>query len=1040
MRKNFTMKALLVAAVVLLQIMPATELRAQGSLKALSGTVLDEGGAPISGAVVEAVGSSTIVISGTEGTFSMNAPATTTTLRFTFLGMQPQEVAVGNATTFTVTMHPDAIGLNDVVVIGYGTMTKKDISTAVTTVASGELTDRASAFNIMQSLSGKVAGLKTVSLSGRPGGDTSIRIRGMGSINAGKDPIYVLDGIIGVDAAVINAANVESIEILKDAAATAMYGAQGSNGVVLITTKKGKAGTGTMTYDGRVGVSLLARTIDLLDSDEFMEVQRRAYAYSGQTMPHIIPNAQGQPQERYQKLFYYQMDGDNYKLDANGNLIASPKYNTDWQKEVTRPAISHDHILSFSKAVNGTSIYASGAYQDNQGLVRETYSKRLSGTVNVASKINDWISMRAMATAGRNQGNEMDGGFGQGPIRNMIEMPPIVPVQYEDGTWGRKNDYDLGEKAENPIRLLENRKNRWERTFAVFSLAGTFNITKNLTFTTQEDMQNQSNKNYDYGKAGLLDYSENNGGQANLSHGLVKKMSSENYFNYNNSFFDGKLTSDFVLGASWYYDYSESFGVNTSDYFDDFFEYNNLGVAEVLGSASSGMNKKTMNSYYFRMNHSFLDRYMLGFSFRADGASNFGANNKFGYFPSASAAWRISEEDFFQPLKNTVDELKLRVSYGVVGNSSIGNFQTMASYTSSSNLIINNQLSSYVTLSRMANPDLRWESSHQFNVGLDVSLWKGRLEIIMDYYNKSTRDMLFSKQVSQVYGYENIMTNLGLIRNKGFEVTLTSRNISNRNFSWTTDLIFATNKTMVIDVNDERISTGNDTYAIEGQPWAVYWIYDRIGTWGLDEVDEAVKYGKKPGDQKFDDVNGDYKIDDDDRKYMGSGQPKGDLTMTNTFRYKNLSMMVDLNYVYGFKIMGITTTMLENRQLYGNSLSTVLDAWTPEHQNTMVAAVRLPSDANFGQNDKDSRMLSKGDYLRIRNVQLSYEFGDRILGKKKVFKGLALGIAAENLYVFSQYPGYDPEVGAFNHDAGQSIDFYAYPRPLTVSANIKITF
>lgn len=1039
MRKNFTLKALFVATVVLLQAGLATELCAQ-SAKNLSGTVLDESSAPVVGAVVEAVGTSAVAITGSDGAFALSVPASATTLHVSLLGMQPQDVAIGTTTRFAITMQTDAIGINDVVVVGYGTMTKKDISTSVSTVSSTELTDRASAFNIMQSLSGKVAGLKTISLSGRPGGDSAIRIRGMGSINAGKDPIYVLDGIIGVDAAVVNAANVESIEILKDAAATAMYGAQGSNGVVLITTKKGSKGAGTMTYDGRVGVSMLARSIDMLDSDEFMEVQRRAYAYSGKFMPHIIPNESGAPEDQYNKLFYYQMEGDNYKLDANGNLIASPKYDTDWQKEVTRPAISHDHILSFSKATDGTSIYASGAYWDNQGLVRETYSKRLSGTINISSQINDWINVRAIATAGQNQGNEMDGGFGQGPIRNMIEMPPIVPVKYEDGTWGRKNDFGLGEKAENPIRLLQERKNRWDRSFAIFSLAGTFNITRKLTFTAQGDFQNHSNKNYDYGKAGLLDYSENNGGRASLSHGLVKKLTSENYFNYSDTFFDDRLSSNFVLGASWYSDYSENFGVNTEQYFDDFFEYHNLGVAELISSASSGMNRKTMNSYYFRMNHSWRERYLLGFSFRADGASNFGANNKFGYFPSASAAWRISEEEFFQPLKGTVNELKLRVSYGVVGNASIPSYRTMARYNNSSNLILDNALNSYVTLSSMANPDLRWESSHQFNVGVDVNLWGGRLELILDYYNKSTKDMLFQKQISQVLGYENTWTNLGLIRNKGFEAAITSRNITSPDFSWTTDLVFSTNRTEVVDINDERIATGNDTYAVEGQPWAVYWVFDRVGTWGLDEVDEAVKYNKKPGDQKFHDVNGDYKIDDQDRKYQGSGQPKGDLTMVNTLRYKNLSMMVDLNYVYGFKVMGITTTMLENRQLYGNSISTVLDAWTPENQNTMIAALRLPSDPNFGQNDKDSRMLYKGDFLRIRNIQLSYEFGDRVLGKRKVFKGLSVGVSAENLHVFSQYPGYDPEVGAFNHDAGQSVDFYSYPRPLTVSGNIKITF
>ncbi|MDR2911903.1 MAG: TonB-dependent receptor [Alistipes sp.] len=1037
--KRMLHSAKLLCAVVAILFVGMTAARAQQ--RTLSGVVSDESGNPVLGVTVVATGTSAGTITGLDGAFSLSVPSDVATLQFSFLGMQTQEVAIGNTTSFAVTMMADIIGINDVVVVGYGTMAKKDISTAVTTVSAKDLTDRISSFNIMQSLSGKVAGLKTVSLSGRPGGNSAMRIRGMGSINAGKDPIYVLDGVIGVDPAVVNSANVESIEVLKDAAATAMYGSQGSNGVVLISTKRGQKGVGTMTYDGRVGVSTLTRRIDVLNAEEFMEVQRRAYAYSGKTMPHIIPDASGNPLEKYNKLFYYQMEGGNYKLDSNGNLIASPRYDTDWQSETTRPAITHDHILSFSKAVEGTSIYASASYQDNQGLVKETYSKRMSGTINISSQVNDWINVRSMLTAGSNQGNEMDGGFGQGPIRNMIEMPPIVPVRYDDGTWGRKNDFDLGEKAENPIRMLQERKNRWDRSFAVFNLAATLQLLPELTFTAQGDLQYASKKDYDYGKAGLYDYSENNRGRATLKHEKGNKMSSENYFNYHDTFLDDRLSSDFILGASWYYDFKETFGVGTEQYFDDFFEYNNLGVAELRSMAESGMNQKTMNSYYFRMNHSFMDRYLLGVSFRADGASNFGTNNKFGFFPSASAAWRISEEPFFEPLKRTVGELKLRASYGVVGNASIPSYRTMARYNNSADLILNNQLNPYVTLSSMANNDLRWEASHQFNIGLDVSLWGNRLEVIMDYYNKTTRDMLFEKQVPWSTGYANTWTNLGRIRNKGFEFTLTSRNISTRDFLWSTDLIYSTNKTMVIDINGETISTGNDTFAVEGQPWAVYWIYDRVGTWGLDEVEQAKRYNKAPGDQKFDDVNNDGKIDDADRKYMGSGQPKGDITMVNTFRYKNFSFMFDLNYVYGFKIMGITTTMLENRQLYGNSLRTVLNAWTPENQNSMIAALRLPSDPNFGQNDKDSRMLSKGDFLRIRNVQVSYELGDRVLGNnRKVIKGVALGLSVENLHVFTEYQGFDPEVGAFDHDAGSGIDFYSYPRPMTVSGNIKITF
>ena len=245
---------------------------------------------------------------------------------------------------------------------------------------------------------------------------------------------------------------------------------------------------------------------------------------------------------------------------------------------------------------------------------------------------------------------------------------------------------------------------------------------------------------------------------------------------------------------------------------------------------------------------------------------------------------------------------------------------------------------------------------------------------------------------------------------------------------------------MVLDVGGETIDTGNNTIAKAGERWASYFVLNRIGTWGLDEVDEARRYGKKPGDIKYEDVDHNYIIDDNDRKIMGNGQPKGEVTMVNTFRWKGLTLMVDLNASYGFKIMGIAPTMMENRQLYGNSVTSVLNAWSPEHQNSMIAALRLPSDVNFGENEKDSRMLYKGDFLRIRNISLFYDFSPRLLRKLRFVKGLSLGVTVENLHVFTSYPGFDPEVGAFNTDTGQSIDFYSYPRPTTVAANLKITF
>lgn len=1008
-----------------------TELYSQ-TPRTVSGVVTDKDGSVLAGVTVMAKGTSSGMVTQSDGSYTLAVPAGAEVLQFSFLGMDTQEVAIGSRTKIDVVMIASSLGIDEVVVVGYGTLTKRELSSSVGSVKGDDLNNRTSAFNIMQDLAGKIAGVKNVSFSGKPGGASALRIRGMGSINAGSDPIYVLDGVVGIDPSIINPANVESIDVLKDAAATSMYGAQGANGVVIITTKSGKKGDGFVTYNGKVGVSFLNRKIDVLNADQFMEVQRRAYAYSGKVMPHL--------ETPMENLFYYAKDAaGNYKRDEYGRLMASPRYDTDWQEALTQNALISDHTVSFSSASDRNSIYSSIAYQDFDGLVKYTYSRRLTGTVNAKSDVTKWLNVQTVVTAGTDKSNDMEGGFGQGPIRNMLEMPPIVPVKYDDGTWGRKNDYPLGEVAENPIRLLQEQKKVTENDFAVFNLIANIKLTDKLTFTAKGDYQMTNRRNLSYAKAGLLDVSENNGGFADISNFKSRRMANEDYFTYTDKFFGGKLSSSFVLGASWYYYHAESSSSGSEDFFDDFFGYHNLGAGTTYHKPTSSMDQNTMNSYYFRMNHSFKDRYLLGFTFRADGASNFGANNKYGFFPSASAAWVISEEPFFDAARKYVSNMKLRASYGTVGNASIPNYRTISSYGNGS-MIFNNELNPYVTLSNLGNEDLKWETSKQLNVGLDVGLFDNRLELILDYYNKTTTDLLFQKQVPYTTGYSTTWTNLGKIRNRGFEVTISSRNIDHKDFKWSTDLIFSTNRLMVLDVGGETIDTGNNTIAKAGERWASYFVLNRIGTWGLDEVDEARRYGKKPGDIKYEDVDHNYIIDDNDRKIMGNGQPKGEVTMVNTFRWKGLTLMVDLNASYGFKIMGIAPTMMENRQLYGNSVSSVLNAWSPERQNSMIAALRLPSDVNFGENEKDSRMLYKGDFLRIRNISLFYDFSPRLLRKLRFVKGLSLGVTVENLHVFTSYPGFDPEVGAFNTDTGQSIDFYSYPRPTTVAANLKITF
>ena len=369
--------------------------------RTISGVVKDENGDPVIGATIVVKGTTTGTTTGIDGDFTLNISPSVKAVQVSYVGMVTMELTIDDRTHYSIVMETDAILMEDLIVIGYGTRAKKDMSIAVSSVKSDALNERPSAFNIMQGLAGKVAGVTNVSMSGRPGGSSSLRVRGMGSINAGKDPIYVLDGVVGVDPNIINSANVESIDILKDAAATAMYGAQGANGVVLITTKKGDKDKGSITYDGKMGFGFMSRKLNMLDADEYMEVQRRCYAYSGQTMPHLIT-----PDE---KLFFYSKDASgNYQYDDDGLLIAAPKYNTDWQKEMTRVAVSNDHILSYSSGGDDTSVYSSIAYQSNEGVIKSTEYERLSATINVNSKIKDWLRLQVVGTIGSQKGNNND--------------------------------------------------------------------------------------------------------------------------------------------------------------------------------------------------------------------------------------------------------------------------------------------------------------------------------------------------------------------------------------------------------------------------------------------------------------------------------------------------------------------------------------------------------------------------------------------------------------------------------------------------------
>lgn len=986
----------------------------QQQRKRITGIIVDQDRIPIIGANVVEQGTTNGTITNIDGEFSLEV-ASNATITVSYIGYMKQSLAVGNRSMFNITMVEDTKTLDEVVVVGYGTMLKRNISTSISSVGGEEILERPATSNIFQGIQGKVAGVSIMLNSGAPGGSPAIRIRGAGSINSDNTPLYVVDGVVGVDPETIDPNIVKSIDILKDATSSAIYGSRGANGVVVITTKEGRKNTSSISYNSTLSVGTLARKVDVLDAYQSAEMFKRAYEYvPGRIAPHLNPTNN------------FARKNDLFNADG------TPKYNTDWQEEVTRNSFSHQHSLSFSGGSDKLMAVANVSYRDNQGIMLETYRKQLSGFVNLTWDLKDWFRLQTVVNIGNTTARNSEDAIS----RYALEYLPFMPVQYEDGTYSRKGNYPGAEDAENPVKILKQRKHITERQYMLANIIGTFKIMKNLTLTTNFSRQDANRMVSLYLPSTLFGYGDSYKGRAEREHHVNSSWTNEDYLTYDNTW--GNHNLNVVAGASWYYEDYTKTDARVDGFFDDFFEYNNLEVGTSRSRTRSDYYDSKMNSYYARANYNYADRYLIGASFRIDGSSRFGTNKRYGFFPSFSAAWRISNEPFFKSLKETIEDLKLRASYGIVGNSAISNYRTMASYTNAT-VPFNKSLESAVRLDRISNPDLKWEKSNQLNIGMDISLFNGRLEFLADFYNKTTTDLLYSLQIPSTTGYSNSWTNLGKVRNRGLELALTTRNIQNRDLLWTTTWNYTMNRSKVIDINGNIIGKMGGRI-VEGKPINQFYGYVRLGTWGTDEAEEAAKYNKKPGDLKYWDKNGNGVKDGDDQDYIGVGTPQFEMNMANSISYKGFILMFDLHWVYGNKLINFTRQLMENRVTFSNGYGGILEnAWRPDNQDAMVVSLRLPGDGY--ENDVDSRSCESGSFLRMRNIGLKYDFSSQVLRKMHV-NTLSLGFNIENAFLITNYSGSDPEVtsSSYNPVFEQGVDFYTYPKPRTYSFTLGVNF
>ena len=1002
-----------------------------GQTKTVSGKVVDSAQNGLANVTVKLKKQSGGTTTDASGNFSISVPGESTVLVFDYVGMLSQEVTVGSQTNLTVTLQPDNSTLGEVVVIGYGTAKKSDLTGAVATVKGDRLMDMPVA-NVSQALQGKVPGVDVSVNSNAPGAAAKVRIRGIGSINSNIDPLYVVDGVIGVNPNSINPNDIQSLEVLKDASSTAIFGARGANGVIIITTKRGRKGGTTVSYDGNVNMVDLYRHLPTLNSEEFIKIYNESYA-NGQKWD---PNGAVQTPPKA-------LNHENFPLLFDEN--DRPLYNTNWEEETYKPAFSQSHQLNFQGGSDKSLYSLSLGYFDQDGLMIESWFKRYSARFTLDNDVNNWLKVGGNINIMKSTQRLVSDANGALNVPRMVtEEVPIVPIKYPDGTWAGNNDIAGLEGGPNPVNIATNRysiNNNMQMLGDIYLL---FHVTKDLDFKTDFGYNVNSQKNNFYSSQELAHLSQDQGGVANINAYSTYYWQSENYLTYNKTFNNNhKLTA--LLGVSFQKFNNERVRSETQNFIDDIFQWHYQQAGSVRSANESQDYQWTMNSYFARATYDISGKYFFTATGRYDGSSKFGENNKYAFFPSVGAAWRVSEEDFMKN-SSSISNLKIRASYGVSGNQEIGQYLSIAQIQPSST-VLNGAAQSTLLPSYIGNPDLKWERSLQFDAGLELGLFKNRINLNLDFYTRDTKDLLLQAPIPWSAGFvnANVYRNVGSVRNTGVEVTLSTVNIQSRNFTWTTNFIFATNKNEVLKLNDGNADIfpgpnflGQNFIIRVGEPIGSFYGMTRLGTYSDKEADEAAAHGLKVGDRK-------YIYNADGSNYysiIGRAYPKWTGTFSSTINYKNWDFSFDIRFVQGVNTAANFKHSAEDRQTIANSLKTVLDGWTPDNQNTMISQVRnykYAQDSHF-----DTWWVEDGSFIRGQNFILGYTV-PTASSKAKIQK-LRFYVSVQNLFLITDYTGYDPEVDTFNSGYGanasfsQNLDFFAYPRPRTWNLGASLVF
>jgi len=1006
-----------------------TSLTLFGQQRTITGTVTDNlDGSTLPGVAVLVKGTTVGTITDINGQYSLEVDQTAAVLRFSFMGMRTEERELRSQNVINVRMESENIGLDEVVVIGYGSVKRSDLTGSVASVNMEELAEiPATSFD--KKMQGRVSGVQVTTLSGQPGGATSVKIRGGNSIMAGNEPLYVVDGVlmesqqnfswIGGPAenglSSINPNDIESMEVLKDASATAIYGARGANGVVIITTKKGKAGKDKITFSAYLGLQKKASDVQVMNASQFAKLYDEA-GYNA--------NPVG-----YQPLY------------PNPDSLGQ---GTDWQGEIFRDAPMQNYQLTFSGGSDKTRYSVSGDYFLQDGIIVGSDFFRYSFRVTLDHQVNDRLkvgtSMGYNKTRSHTVPTDTPGGFFPGVVNTALTFNPVLPVFDQEGNY-TLTDPNADAWLDNPVAVtrIVDAVSNINRLLGNVYLE--YTLFTDLTFRTSlaADIYHQTQDMY----TPRTVYSGSfNDGQARFATTDLQTLLTENTLSYQKKF--GQIHQiSAVAGFTFQKNTSRTFIDIATNFPNDILGYYGIENAEDMPTIYSSFAESAIVSYLGRVNYNLMERYLLTFTGRVDGSSRFGRNNRYAFFPSVAIAWRLIQEDFIKST-GVFSDLKLRLSYGKSGNDRIADYSYIRTIGGTDYYFNGGSPASGFAPQVPGNDNLKWETTNQFDVGLDMGFFDSRIAFTTDYYYKKTIDLLYSSEIPYTTGYPVYLENIGSMKNSGVELSLRTANLIGR-FKWNTDFNISFNNNRILDLGGKTLYIDNDTYKLKIGSWSVIQEGEQMGSffgleadgiWQLDEASEAARYGDVPGDFKYVDQNNDGVIDANDRKIIGHALPKFFWGMNNTFSYGNLTLDIFIQGQHGNQILNSNRFELESGNGLSNASVDMLNRWTPENPSNEFP--RANRNADYLK--MSDRYLEDGSYIRVKVITLSYNLPAAWM-KTLRLDNARFYVTGENLLTFTKYTGFDPEVSRFGFDnTRMGYDYGGYPSAKTYILGVILNF